>query len=581
MKNPNIVPPETQFGKWGSQPGDLNDPQGLTVGPDKQIYIADTHNNRVQVFDRSGKVVRQWGKVGRGPGELIAPKAIAVDGEGLVYVADTGNARVQVFNGRGDFVTGWGRYGSAPGEMLEPCGIAVDTERVYVVDQGNERVQVFDKSGKRLFEFGGYGRALGQFNKPADVSVDEKGNLYVADAYNNRIQKFDRSGKALKAWGEWGSYNGLLATPSGVCYSEGNVFVADLINHRIQVFSGEGEYLFQFGRHPVEGHGGNGRIHYPARVAACPGGEYVVVAEPFEHRCQVFTLKAISKVVNVNDSAWWDKTTRFHYGTGACYHHGLIAVAEPDTHSVLVFDYTGRVPRMLAKIGRQGSGPGEFIRPSGACIQAEEGLIHVSDSGNYRVQTFKLQKSDGGPSHFVPNTYSFVKSVDFNRFKPAIGKHLAAAEVANVEPGKMHLGPDGDVYVSAPKNSCILVLPPDFSAVKRVIGKPGHQPGEIRVASELGFSKDGKTLFVVDSYNFRIQAFEAATGKYLYHWGEPGFDGPGKFMYAFGIASGKDGFVYVTDAAGNCVKKFDERGNPVAQWGTWGTEPLQFYKPKG
>jgi DNA-binding beta-propeller fold protein YncE len=61
------------------------------------VYVADTFNNMVQVFDRSGFHLAQWGTRGGGYGQFHEPYDVAVDGRGHVYVADTGNHRIQEF----------------------------------------------------------------------------------------------------------------------------------------------------------------------------------------------------------------------------------------------------------------------------------------------------------------------------------------------------------------------------------------------------------------------------------------------------------------------------------------------------
>src|SRR5437868_5433544 len=76
LKYPHTVLPEFQFGTCGAKAGELNDPQGVCVGAGGEIYIADTSNNRIQVFSKAGQLVRTWGEAGGAPGQFIAPQAI-------------------------------------------------------------------------------------------------------------------------------------------------------------------------------------------------------------------------------------------------------------------------------------------------------------------------------------------------------------------------------------------------------------------------------------------------------------------------------------------------------------------------
>ena len=92
----------------------------------------------------TGAELAHWGSFGSGPGQFNSPQGIAVDGAGNVYVTDTYNHRVEVFDSNGAFLTQWGGYGSADGQFYRPMGIGVGPDgRIYVGDTWNGRVQVF------------------------------------------------------------------------------------------------------------------------------------------------------------------------------------------------------------------------------------------------------------------------------------------------------------------------------------------------------------------------------------------------------------------------------------------------------
>ena len=85
------------FGSQGSGNGQFLNPFGIAVGSGGNIYVADTFNNRVQVFNPSGVFQFAFGSQGMGNGEFSMPQGIAVGSGGNIYVADTVNNRVQVF----------------------------------------------------------------------------------------------------------------------------------------------------------------------------------------------------------------------------------------------------------------------------------------------------------------------------------------------------------------------------------------------------------------------------------------------------------------------------------------------------
>nr|NCR42073.1 6-bladed beta-propeller [Microcystis aeruginosa W13-11] len=122
-------------------------PFGIAVGSGGNIYVADTFNSRVQVFNPSGVFQSAFGSFGTGDGEFSFPNGIAVGSGGNIYVADTFNSRVQVFNSNGVFQSAFGSGGSGDGEFFIPVGIAVDGGgNIYVADARNNRVQVFSQS---------------------------------------------------------------------------------------------------------------------------------------------------------------------------------------------------------------------------------------------------------------------------------------------------------------------------------------------------------------------------------------------------------------------------------------------------
>lgn len=132
------------IGRRGEEPGLFNFPTNLFVDQQGRLYVADTLNFRIQIFDAAGKFLRAFGTLGDIPGTLNRPKGIGVDSEGHIYVADTAFNNFQIFDGEGRLLLAVGTPGRNPGEFLLPAGLFIDSaDRIYVADQGNARVQVF------------------------------------------------------------------------------------------------------------------------------------------------------------------------------------------------------------------------------------------------------------------------------------------------------------------------------------------------------------------------------------------------------------------------------------------------------
>jgi uncharacterized protein (TIGR03663 family) len=190
---------------------------------------------------------RLLGSTGSGPGQLLEPRGVASDSRGNLYVADTKNSRIAVFDGNGAFLRALGSRGNGDGQLNEPCGVAVGPKgEIYVADTWNHRVARFGADGQWL---GAWIPDPGFFG-PRSVVLSQ-GSLYVADTGNKRIVRFDGEGKVVSSWGSAGTESGQFVEPVGLAAdAAGRVYVADTGNHRVQVFEADGKFARQF---PVYG----------------------------------------------------------------------------------------------------------------------------------------------------------------------------------------------------------------------------------------------------------------------------------------------------------------------------------------
>lgn len=146
-------------------------PVDVDITRDK-LYVCDVGKHQVLVLDKKeGKILYSIGKAGSKEGELYHPTNIHIRNDRL-YVSDTTNFRIQIFDLEGKFLATFGKIGDLPGTFTRPKGVAVDREGIiYVVDAAFENVQVFDQQYRLLLFMLGPGYERHNINLPAGVAV--------------------------------------------------------------------------------------------------------------------------------------------------------------------------------------------------------------------------------------------------------------------------------------------------------------------------------------------------------------------------------------------------------------------------
>lgn len=284
-----------------------------------QLYVADASNHRVEIFDITNPAVSmplvatigESGVSGNDSGHLNWPTGVAVDG-GKIYIADMHNERVQIFNQSTrayiKTLTGAG----AGDTYLYPSDVDTDASgNLYVADNGNARVVQYDSSQAYTRTYGVKGvpylTDASHFNRPSGVAVGPQGNIYLVENWGCRLVVLDKNGSPINTFGEPGvcqNDNTHLSAPEGVAVNPGTgeVYVADSANDRIMIFSATGAYL------RTQGSSGSGNLQfsYPKAVAFGSNGA-IYVADRNNNRVQVFdgnfnylnTLTGFSSVVDL------------------------------------------------------------------------------------------------------------------------------------------------------------------------------------------------------------------------------------------------------------------------------------------
>ncbi len=177
----------------------LVEPSGMVIDTQNRLlYVSDVNQDIVQVYDADSlKLLRHIGTPGKNhtltdPGNFAKPTGLALDKDGNLYVADTLNDRIEVFDADGSFMRTWGKNGDGPGYFARPKGVSVDVDgHVWVADGMQDRVQVFMPDGQLCIAMGGHGLLPGQYQGLVDIHIDNRTNrVYTSEIYPGRVQEF-------------------------------------------------------------------------------------------------------------------------------------------------------------------------------------------------------------------------------------------------------------------------------------------------------------------------------------------------------------------------------------------------------
>jgi len=249
----------------------LNEPKGLAIDGQGNLFVADSENHVVRRVDRITGLISTV--VGYAP-EEVAPASQSGGGD-IVHeeevdpLAETSQKTTEQFTQQTDlsgtvrYLVGAAapkRYGGDGGPATEallnfPTAVAVDGQgHLYIADTMNHRVRRVDAQTGIITTIAGTGQARfsgdggpadhAALNEPAALAVDAQGQLYIADQSNNRVRAVDLKTGIIRTVAGMGSaaYDGdgkpaaesSLAGPSGLAVSARTLYIADTFNSRIR-----------------------------------------------------------------------------------------------------------------------------------------------------------------------------------------------------------------------------------------------------------------------------------------------------------------------------------------------------------
>ncbi|MGB0102442.1 MAG: SMP-30/gluconolactonase/LRE family protein, partial [Nocardioides sp.] len=585
------------FGSLGTGDTQFFNPHDLAFGNDK-MYVADTYNNRVQIFSMPGPVdppptaltPEPVGQISDDGGVApIYPAGVEIV-DGTWYVADSGGARVSTVDpangavtpltasdllkdprdleldvadptalwvtntGGGSIVrisrTSGQQLGSALTELGQPYGLANDASRVYVANTygtvaNPAGVKAFNRNGTVAWD---QTAACGKpFLRPRDVGLADNGQIAVADTDNHRIVILDAAtGECVRSFGSSGAGTGQFRSPRSVSADgSGGLWVADARNYRIQHLSMTGTTI---GAAMPAGTAGDGpqQFRSPHCITAVPGTTEVAVCDTFNFRIPVYDGAGSTPTYDRTVGGTKPTEGGFNGPFATAYGpDGSLYVADWFNHRIQKFDADGD---FVTQWGGYGSQNGSLIFPRGITV-TDDGDVVVTDSENNRIDTF----TPGG---------TFVKAV-----KPTTGMALS-------RPHQTAVAGDGSYWIADTNNNRVVHL----SSTGAPIGSPIAITGSTANGKPEGIAIDTNgDILVSNTQNNRVERY-STSGQLLGTVATPSLNKPGGLLVT---GTGDSRRLWIADANNNRVVVLDADGGVETTFGSTGAGEGQLSKPRG
>ena len=164
-----------QVGTQGSKPGQLINPSGMEYY-NGELYVVDTGNHRIQVFDKDLNLLRHFGREGIANGSFKSPTDVVIDDSGRLYITDTFNNRIQVMDHiSGKFIHNIKMVDKQRQYPHNPQKIKIFKGYIYTTEYYMNSVCVFTLAGNFVTTFG-----QGHITHPEGMAINQDGYVYVS-----------------------------------------------------------------------------------------------------------------------------------------------------------------------------------------------------------------------------------------------------------------------------------------------------------------------------------------------------------------------------------------------------------------
>jgi hypothetical protein len=288
------------FGVYG-----LNEPRGVSAGPDGRMVISDTGAQRAYVYDANGVLLTRLG------GDLPADRVFSVAGSlyevGAIYLCDWGLNRVWIFAEDGSVI---GHFPEDPmNALFGPGGFFP-----YDIERFGESLLVATRTGVYEFDDTTF-EVIGRFDRGdvdgrapdhmTGLAVDPEGEyVWVVDSFNRRLIAYNSAGDPVWSLGRpdvAGEIVSFFALPRDVVYTKRGILVSDAFRHELYLFDRSGSLLGYYGVRGVA----DAELNFPEGMSVAPDG-LLCVADRANDRVQVLRMGDSLEARSELNTKWKD-----------------------------------------------------------------------------------------------------------------------------------------------------------------------------------------------------------------------------------------------------------------------------------